>query len=144
MIPVRKILDSKGYDIWSIEPDRSVYEALEFMAEKNIGALLVMVGKNVEGIFSERDYARKVILMGKSSRETLVSEIMTPDVISLGVDRSVEDAMGVMTEHHIRHLPVHDQGEVVGLISVGDVVKFIIAEQEFMIDQLENYIRQKR
>lgn len=144
MIQVKQLLDSKGNEIWSIEPDQTVYEALELMAEKNIGALLVMKGKEMAGIFSERDYARKVILMGKSSRETLVEEIMTHDVISIEVDRTVEEVMELMTEHHFRHLPVKDGGQVIGILSIGDVVKFIIAEQEFMIGQLENYIRQER
>jgi CBS domain-containing protein len=144
MILVKQLLDSKGSDVWSIHPDRTVYDALELMEKRNIGALLVMVEGEVVGIVSERDYARKVVLMGRSSRETNVREIMTPDVIALEVDQTVEHAMAVMTDNHIRHLPIHDQGKLIGIITIGDVVKYIIAEQEFMIGQLEKYIRQER
>jgi CBS domain-containing protein len=138
---IKHLLDSKGYDVWSVKPDASVFEALELMAEKNIGAVVVMEGGELVGIFSERDYARKVILKGKTPHETRVREIMTPEVIGLGVDQTVEHCMALMTKHHFRHLPIFEGEELIGIISIGDVVKSIIAEQEFMIDQLESYIR---
>lgn len=141
MTLIKYILDEKGYDIWSVKPDASVYEALQLMAEKNIGALVVMEADELVGIFSERDYARKVILQGKSPRETKVGEIMTREVIGLGVNHKVEDCMALMTKHHFRHLPIFDGNELIGIISIGDVVKSIIEDQEFMIDQLESYIR---
>jgi CBS domain-containing protein len=141
MSTIKHLLDSKGYDIWTVKPDNSVFEALELMAEKNIGAVVVLENGEVVGIFSERDYARKVILKGKNSRDTKVREIMTSEVIGLGVDQTVEHCMALMTKHHFRHLPIFKAEELIGIISIGDVVKSIIAEQEFMIDQLENYIR---
>jgi CBS domain-containing protein len=141
---VKNVLDKKKRDIWSIDPGANVYEALGLMAEKDIGALLVMEGERLVGIFSERDYARKVILHGKTSRETLVREIMTPRVIYVHLDQTVEECMAVMTEKRIRHLPVLDGPKVVGVISIGDVVKEIIAEQEFVIEQLGNYIMGER
>jgi CBS domain-containing protein len=144
MVTVRQCLKAKGHDIWSIHPDASVFQALQWMAEKDIGALLVMEGENVVGIFSERDYARKLILQGRNSRETLVHEIMTPQVIFVGIDQGIEDCMALMTHKHIRHLPVLDGDRLVGVVSIGDVVKEIIAEQEHVISQLENYITGKR
>jgi CBS domain-containing protein len=141
MTLIRYILDAKGYDIWSVRPDTSVYVALQLMAEKNIGAVVVMDRGELVGIFSERDYARKVILQGKSSQETKVGEIMTREVIGLGVNHTVEHSMALMTELHFRHLPIFDGDELIGIISIGDVVKSIIEDQEFMIDQLESYIR---
>ncbi len=141
---IRNVLTSKGQRIFSIHPEASVYEALVLMAEKDIGALLVMEGTKLVGVFSERDYARKVILHGKSSKETLVREIMTPRVIYVRIDQTIEECMALMTEKHIRHLPVLDDQQVVGVISIGDVVKAIIAEQEFVIEQLGNYIMGER
>ncbi len=141
---IRNVLTSKGQRIYSIHPEASVYEALVLMAEKDIGALLVMEGTKLVGVFSERDYARKVILHGKSSKETLVREIMTPRVIYVRIDQTIEECMALMTEKHIRHLPVLDNQQVVGVISIGDVVKAIIAEQEFVIEQLGNYIMGER
>lgn len=141
---IRNVLTSKGQRIYSIHPEASVYEALVLMAEKDIGALLVMEGTKLVGVFSERDYARKVILHGKSSKETLVREIMTPRVIYVRIDQTIEECMALMTEKHIRHLPVLDDQQVVGVISIGDVVKAIIAEQEFVIEQLGNYIMGER
>ena len=144
MHTIRHCLQNKGSDVWSIPPDASVYEALNLMAEKNIGALLVIENGKLVGMFSERDYARKVILQGKTSRETRVSEIMSRRVIHVEYDQSIEDCMAVMTEKHIRHLPVLENEALVGVISIGDVVKEIIAEQEFVISQLENYISGER
>jgi CBS domain-containing protein len=137
---VKHILETKGGDIWQIEPGESVLEAIKLMAEKKIGALLVMEDERLVGIISERDYARKVILRGKSSRETPVSEIMTAEVFSIEPLETVEDCMKLMTDKRIRHLPVLENGKVVGVLSIGDLVKAIIAEQEFTIKQLENYI----
>ena len=137
---VSQLLQSKGHDVWSITPDTTVYEALEQMAEKNIGAVLVIESEQVVGIFSERDYARKVVLHGKSSQETPVSDVMTSRVIAVPPNQSVEKCMALMTEKRIRHLPVLDSDRLVGIISIGDVVKAIISDQEVMINHLEDYI----
>lgn len=144
MSKVNQILRSKGNDIWSVSPQASVLDALHLMAGKDIGALLVMDGEHVAGIFSERDYARKVILQGKASKDTPVQEIMTQRVIFVQPDQSIEDCMAVMTEKHVRHLPVMENGKLLGVISIGDVVKEIIAAQGFVIEQLENYITGER
>lgn len=141
MTLIKYILDAKGNEVWSVKPETSVYEALQLMADKNIGAVVVMEGDKLAGIFSERDYARKVILQGKSSKETRVEEIMTREVIGLGINHTVEHGMALMTQHHFSHLPIFDGDTLVGIISIGDVVKSIIEDQEFMIDQLESYIR---
>jgi CBS domain-containing protein len=138
---VREILQVKGRDIWSIAPQASVYEALEIMADKNVGALLVIDNEKVVGIFSERDYARKVILKGKSSKETSVGELMTREVFYVEPGDSMEHCMALMTAKRIRHLPVMENDQLVGIVSIGDVVKKIISEQEFTIGQLEKYIR---
>jgi CBS domain-containing protein len=141
MKTVRQLLEGKGDNVWSIHPDATVYEALTLMADKNIGAVLVIDERdNLVGILSERDYARKVILRGRLSRDTLVHEIMTERVVYVRPDQSIEDCMALMTDKRIRHLPVVDEGQVSGVISIGDVVKAIISEQEFVIEQLENYI----
>jgi CBS domain-containing protein len=137
---VRQILDEKGYEIWSVSPDDSVFDALKKMADKNIGALLVLDGDELVGIISERDYARKVILKGKSSMDTPVRDIMTPRVLYIRTNQSIEECMALMTDKRIRHLPVFDQDNLVGVISIGDVVKAYISHQEFVIEQLENYI----
>jgi CBS domain-containing protein len=137
---IRQLLDDKGHQVWSVNADTTVYDALRLMAAKGIGALLVMRGGQVTGIVSERDYARKVILEGRSSRETLVADIMSTAVLHALPGQSVTEAMALMTEHRIRHLPVMEQGRLLGIISIGDLVKAIIAEQEFVIGQLENYI----
>jgi CBS domain-containing protein len=137
---VKHILETKGGEIWHIAPGESVLDAIKLMAEKKIGALLVMENERLVGIISERDYARKVILRGKSSSETPVSEIMTAEVFSIEPLETVEDCMKLMTDKRIRHLPVLENGKVVGVLSIGDLVKEIIAEQEFTIRQLENYI----
>jgi CBS domain-containing protein len=140
MAKVSDILEHKGRDIWAIEPKASVYDAMTRMAEKEVGALLVMEGATVVGLISERDYARKVILQGRSSRTTQVSEIMTSRVAYVGLDQSVEECMAIVTDKRIRHLPVIENGRVIGVISIGDLVKSIIAEQKFIIEQLERYI----
>ncbi|NIM93603.1 MAG: CBS domain-containing protein [Anaerolineales bacterium] len=141
MITIRHLLDSKGYEIWSILPNSTVYEALVLLAQMDIGALLVKDNDKVVGIFSERDYARKIILHGKSSKETLVREVMTHEVISMSPDQTIEECMKVMTNNRIRHIPVQHDDEVIGVVSIGDVVNAIISNQEFMIEQLENYIQ---
>lgn len=141
MSTVNAILTKKGNEVWSIQPDAPVYEALELMAEKGIGSLLVLKGGQIAGILSERDYARKVILKGKSSKTTPVSEIMTPDVLVISPSHSIDECLGVMTAKKIRHLPVLDGDEIRGLISIGDVVSYIISEKEFVIEQLESYIK---
>ncbi|HEY4492674.1 MAG TPA: CBS domain-containing protein [Acidobacteriota bacterium] len=140
MSNVREILLEKGNAVWTISPDRSVFDALQLMADKNIGALIVTDQEKVIGIFSERDYARKIILKGKASKETSVSEIMTPVVVYVTLKETVEDCMNLMTDKRIRHLPVIEEEKLVGLISIGDVVKAIISDREFTIKQLENYI----
>lgn len=137
---VKHILENKGNDIYSIEPGDSVLDAIKKMAEKGVGALLVMQGEELTGILSERDYARKVILQGKSSNRTAVREIMTDKVFSTYPEQSVDECMNLMTEKRIRHLPVVDGGSVVGVLSIGDLVKAKIEDQEFHIRQLENYI----
>ncbi len=144
MVTVRQILKNKNSQIWSTQPEATVYNALQLMAEKGIGALLVLADGKLVGIFSERDYARKVILHGKSSVETPVSEIMTPDVITVKLDQTIGECMTLMTEKRFRHLPVVEGDRVVGVISIGDVVKAIISDQEFMIKQLEIYISGER
>jgi CBS domain-containing protein len=141
---VNQLLQAKGHEVWSVTPDTSVYDALKVMAEKNIGALLVMERGQLAGIFSERDYARKVILKGKSSKEMSVKEIMTDKVDYVHPSESVRGCMALMTEKHHRHLPVLEGGQVIGMISIGDVVKAIISDQEFTIGQLENYITGSR
>jgi CBS domain-containing protein len=145
MKTVKELLRTKGYHIWSIGPDATVYEALTLMAEKDVGALLVLdnAGQLV-GILSERDCARKIVLKGKTSRETPVREIMTEKVVWVRPDQTIEECMALMTNKHIRHLPVMEEGRLLGVISIGDVVKDIISEQEFVIAQLENYITGKR
>lgn len=144
MKTVRDLLNSKGYTIWAVSPYDTVFEALRVMAEHNIGAVLVLDGQDLLGILSERDYARKVVLQGKSSRTMPVHEIMTRRVITVRPEQSIEECMALMTEHRVRHLPVMDKGKIIGVISIGDVVKAIISEQEFVIGQLETYIMGRR
>jgi len=139
-ITVGQVLNSKGHDLWSIAPNATAYHALEIMADKNVGALLVMENDKLVGMFSERDYARKVILKGKSSKSTTVREIMTSQPICIGADKSIHECMVIMTSNHIRHVPVTDRGLLRGLVSIGDVVNTIIADQESMIEELESYI----
>ncbi|MFQ5930400.1 MAG: CBS domain-containing protein [Acidobacteriota bacterium] len=140
MKTVGQLLQTKGHEVWSVAPDTSVFDALEVMAGKNVGALLVLEADALVGVFSERDYARKVILKGKGSRDTLVREIMSHRVVCVSLEHSVEECMALMTAKRVRHLPVLEEQKLVGVISIGDVVKAIISEQEFMIGQLENYI----
>jgi len=140
MKTVQSLLEKKGSQIWSIGPDASVFEAISLMAEKGIGAVLVMEDGRLCGILSERDYARKVILAGKSSRQTPVRDIMTRSVLCARLEQTVEQCLALMTDKRIRHLPVADDGNVIGLVSIGDLVKEIIAEQQFIIEQLERYI----
>jgi CBS domain-containing protein len=137
---VKEILELKGHQVWSIGPNASVFEAMKVMADKGVGALLVLDGGKLVGIISERDYARKVILQGRSSRTTPVRDIMTSRVAYAQPEQDIEECMAVMTEIRIRHLPVLDQDRLVGVISIGDLVKAIIAEQKFIIEQLERYI----
>jgi CBS domain-containing protein len=143
MSKVRDILNTKSGKIESISPKSTVYEALEKMSEKEIGALVVLDKKKVVGIISERDYARKVILLGKTSKQTLVKEVMTTNLVSVTPDTSVEDAMVLMTGKHVRHLPVFEKTKFVGIISIGDVVKSIISNKDFLIGQLSDYITGK-
>ncbi len=140
MTIVRQILDDKGSDVWSVGPDDMIYRALELMAEKNIGAVLVMEEEKLVGIFSERDYARKIILQGKASRDTPVREAMTSRVYAVRPDQHVDVCMALMTDKRIRHLPVMRDEGVVGVVSIGDVVKAIISEQANTIQHLEDYI----
>jgi CBS domain-containing protein len=137
---VRDLLAEKGTEIWSVTPTTTVLEALRVMAQRRVGALLVIDGDKLEGMFSERDYARKVVLMGKSSKDTPVRDIMSPKVVSVTPAQSTDECMALMTEHRIRHLPVMSDGEILGVISIGDVVKAQIAEREEVIQQLEGYI----
>ncbi len=140
MIRMKDVLAEKGTDVWSVGSDNTVFQALELMAEKEIGALLVMDGDKVKGLFSERDYARKVILKGRSSKDTNISMVMTDKVFCTTPNDSADQCMALMTEKRVRHLPVVDDGKVVGLISIGDVVKSIISEQQSTINVLETYI----
>jgi CBS domain-containing protein len=137
---VAHILDRKGRDVWSVSPRATVFEALETMAEKNVGALVVMDGESLCGIVSERDYARKVALLGRRSREALVSDIMTSEVVNTRLEQPVEECMEMMYSGKIRHLPVLEGDHVVGVVSIGDVVGAVIDKQESMIEQLERYI----
>lgn len=141
MATVRDMLRTKGSEIWSVAPDTTVYDALKLMAEKNIGAVLVMDADNVMGILSERDYARKIILLGKTSADTPAREIMTERVMCVHPEETAVQCMALMTEKKFRHLPVLEDNELIGIISIGDVVKATIAEQEFIIEQLEHYIK---
>ncbi len=146
MKTVASLLADKDSTIWSVRPDSSVYEAIELMATKAVGALLVLDGERLAGIVSERDYARKVILKGRSSRDTKVSEIMTVKVICVPPTRTIDECMALMTQKRIRHLPVLDEQsggdrKVCGVISIGDVVRATIEEKQFLIEQLENYIQ---
>jgi CBS domain-containing protein len=141
MKTLRQLIAGKHKPIAAIEPDATVLHALEIMAENDVGALLVLDGERLAGVFSERDYARKVILQGKSSKELKVREIMTDKVFYVTPETSIEQCMAIMTDKHIRHLPILENGEkVLGIISIGDVVKETISQQQFIINQLESYI----
>lgn len=137
---VARVLTDKGAEVISVAPNATVYEALEVMESHNIGAVIVLAGENLVGILSERDYARKVVLLDRMSRKTRVSTIMTSEVVTVEPATTMVDCMGIMTERKIRHLPVDVEGTIVGVISIGDVVKAIIAQQRSLIDQLEQYI----
>jgi CBS domain-containing protein len=137
---VSAVLHHKGSQIYSVPAEATVFEAIKIMADKNIGALLVMSGGKLAGVFTERDYTRKVALQGKSSRETRVREIVSSEVISVGLNHSVEDCMKLMTDHRTRHLPVVEGEKVVGLVSIGDLVNWIISTQSATIDQMTHYI----
>ena len=141
MRTLKQLIDAKNKRLAFVTPDQTVLRALEIMAEADVGALLVLDGRNLLGVFSERDYARKVILQGKASHNTAVSEVMSDKVYSVTTEQSIEDCMAIMTDKHVRHLPVDDMtGNVLGIVSIGDVVKEIVTEQKFIISQLENYI----
>ena len=139
-IAARTLLEHKGRDLWTIAPDAMVFDAIDLMNVQNVGALPVLEGGRLVGILSERDYMCKVMLKGKSSKETPVSEIMTRDVVTVGPNQNVSECMRIITEHRIRHLPVLDGDELIGIVSIGDLVKWIIATQRTTIEQLENYI----
>ncbi|HET9331917.1 MAG TPA: CBS domain-containing protein [Steroidobacteraceae bacterium] len=140
MTTVRQLLERKQAEIYSVAPEAAVLEAIRAMAAHRVGALLVMRGEALEGIVSERDYARKVILMGRSSADTPVRDIMSTPVITVTLDDTVQKCMQLMTDKHVRHLPVVERGRVAGMVSIGDLVKAVIAEQQAQIEQLENYI----
>lgn len=140
MQTVKDVLRTKGGVVWSVRPDNTVYEALELMATKDVGALLVLEGQRLVGIFSERDYARQVILKGKASKDTAVRDVMTARVMYARPEHTLEDCMALMTDKHVRHLPVLEEGALIGLVSIGDVVKAVISEKQFLIEQLQNYI----
>jgi len=145
MTTVADILKTKPHrSVFTITPAASVFEALKLMAEKNVGALLVVEGGQVAGIITERDYARKIMLMSRASKETPVRDIMTPDVMYVRPDHTSEECMALMTENRLRHLPVMDGGQLLGLVSIGDLVKDIISQQQFIIQQLEHYITGER
>jgi signal-transduction protein with cAMP-binding, CBS, and nucleotidyltransferase domain len=141
MKTVKDLLDDKGYKLFSLAPHDTVYDAIKAMAERSVGALVVLDGtKKLAGILSERDYARKVILQGRRSQDTPVSDIMTTKVICVNRERTIDECMALMTERRIRHLPVIEENEVIGIISIGDVVRAVIQEKQFLIEQLERYI----
>ena len=140
MTTIAQLLNAKGNQIWSVEPKVTIFEALEVMSEKEIGALLVMEDGKLTGIFSERDYARKVILKGKSSKETAVGELMTKKVFYIDSQKTINDCMAMMTAKRIRHVPVIEDNQVMGIVTIGDVVNQIISEQEVTINHLEKYI----
>jgi CBS domain-containing protein len=140
MTTVKQLLAAKGDRVWTISPDATVLQAIQAMAEREVGALVVMDGDTLAGIISERDYARKVILQGHSSHAIRVADIMTRHVVTARPDDTAETCMAVMTERRIRHLPVVDEGRIAGMISIGDLVRAVIAEQQFVIAQLQNYV----
>ena len=144
MRTVKDILHAKGSHVYSISPDATVYDALSRMAENNVGAMLVFEGSDLVGLISERDYSRKTILKGRFSKETAVREIMTTDVVTVRPDVDIEMCMELFTDKHVRHLPVVEKGKVLGIVSIGDIVKSIIDYKEFIIEELESYIKGQR
>ena len=141
MKKIKQILSTKGGDVYTIDKEACVFDAIKLMAEKEVGALVVTDGDKLAGIISERDYTRKVILKGRTSQQTRIEEIMTTDVITVHSKATIKECMSLMTENRIRHLPVTDGDRLVGMLSIGDLVKAIIAEQQFTIEQLQSYIR---
>ena len=144
MTTVQRLLQNKGHTVWSITPDASVFEAVQQMADKRVGALMVVERNELVGVISERDYAREIVLKDRVSRDTPVSAIMTQRVLYVRPQQTLEECMALMTEKNLRHLPVLDDGRLVGVISMRDVVKDLIAEKEFLIEQMENYITDRR
>ena len=144
MTTVERPLQHKGHTVWSIPPDASVFEAVQLMADKRVGALMVVDRNELIGVISERDYAREIVLKDRVSRDTPVSAIMTQRVLYVRPQQTLEECMALMTEKHLRHLPVLDDGRLVGVVSMRDVVKDLIAEKEFLIEQMENYITDRR
>ena len=144
MTTVQRLLQNKGHAVWSIDPDASVFEAVQLMAEKRVGALMVVHRNELVGIISERDYAREIVLKDRVSRDTPVRAIMTHRVLYVRPEQTLEECMALMTERHLRHLPVLENGRLIGVVSMRDVVKELIAEKEFLIEQLENYITNSR
>lgn len=140
MKTVKNILHNKSNAIYSVGPSTSVLDALQVMMDKNISALLVMENLELKGIFTERDYARKIILQGKASKETLISEVMTSQLETINLNSTIDQCMQIMTDRHIRHLPIVEDGKVAGMISIGDLVKFVIEDQKQTIEQLQSYI----
>ncbi|MDH3468643.1 MAG: CBS domain-containing protein [Gammaproteobacteria bacterium] len=140
MVTIRQLLNTKGQEVWSVSPDASVYEAMEIMADKGVGALVVLENDKLIGIITERDYARKVVLKERASKQTRVEEIMTKAVLYVRPGQTVEQCLAIMTEKRSRHLPVLDGDNLVGIVSIGDLVKSVIAEQQHVIEQLEHYI----
>lgn len=140
MVTVRRLLELKEKGFWTVAPDVTAYEALQIMADRDVGALLVVSERNLLGIFTERDYSRKVVLKGKSSKETPVSELMTRSVICVTPDDTTDQCMAIMNDKHVRHLPVLEYGKLAGIVSIRDVVNLIIAEREKTIQDLEQYI----
>ena len=141
MTTVRHILDQKGNQVWSLHSGDTVYDAIKMMADKDVGALVVVDGSKIVGIVTERDYARNVFLKGRASPQTLVGEIMARNVVCVEPDKSIEECMAIMSARRVRHLPVINDGELLGIVSIGDLVKNTISDREFMIEQLEHYIR---
>jgi len=139
-ITISEVLDDKGNQLWSVAPDTLVYDAIQMMADKNIGALPVIEGERILGIISERDYTRKVVLQGKSSKSTSVREIITGQIVSVTPDQTVQDGLRLMTKHRIRHLPVMKGNKLLGIVSIGDLVNAVINAQQATIDQLQTYI----
>lgn len=137
---VKQLLSDKRKGFWSVSPDTSAYDAVQLMIEHDVGALIVMEGEQVAGIVTERDYVRRLTLSNRTAKDTLIRDIMTPRVIVMRPDQTVEECMTLMTEKQVRHIPVVEDGHVLGIISIRDVVRHVLANQEFMIEQLENYI----